>query len=60
LRLRKIALDTLAARLQDRADARQRHPGHQQVKGNEGQREPEQLRSEGLRVERRERATMLA
>jgi hypothetical protein len=57
---RKIALDALAARLQDRADAWQRDPRHQQVKGNKSQREPEQLRSERLRVERREPATMLA
>ena len=34
--------------LDDRADARQRDPRHQQVERDEGDHEPEQLRREGL------------
>ena len=40
----------------DRADARQRHPRHQHVEQDEGQRQPKELRREMLRLERRKGA----
>jgi len=41
---------------EDRADARQRHPRHQHVEQDEGQRQPKELRREMLRLERRKGA----
>ena len=60
LRLGKIVFDMLAARLEDRADARQRDPRHQEIERNEDERQPQQLRGEGLGIERRKPAAVLA
>jgi hypothetical protein len=60
LRFRKIVLDALAARFQNRAYARQRNSRHQQIKRDESQREPEQLGRKGVRVERRKSFATLA
>ena len=57
-RLRQIAGDALVALLQDRADPRQRHAAHQDVEQPEEDHEPEELRSEGRRVEGRKRVVL--
>ena len=54
LGLVEIGGDAIAPAFEDAADARQRHLRHQVVEDDEGDREPQQLRSEGGRVERRE------
>ena len=60
LRLLQIVVDVAAAVFQDGADARQRYPRHHDIERDEGQREPQILRSEAVRVERRKPAPMLA
>src|SRR5262249_20523449 len=60
LRFRKIVLDALAARFQNRAYAWQRNSRHQKIKRKENERQPQQLRGEGVGIERRKPATVLA
>ena len=59
-RFRKIVFDPPAARFQNRGDARQRNSRHQQIKRDEGQREPEQLGRKGVRIEGRKPFAALA
>ena len=51
-----VAFDALLAVLEDAADLRQRQLRHQHVEQHKGNNQPDELRGEGLRLERRKRA----